>query len=108
MNGVMFNVHTTTIAAYPSFVNVYNTYDRAVTYKFDVYEAVTGASLGSTTQVVQANRVFAMNSTVLHVFITSMTPATQNVMAHHAVFFTGSQGFLPTVIAMSHFCPVTQ
>ncbi|MHB1207138.1 MAG: Vgb family protein, partial [Rhodospirillaceae bacterium] len=55
LNQNVFNVHTSRLAGYPSFIDIHNTNGETTSYTIYVLDSVTGAMIGSTPLVANAN-----------------------------------------------------
>jgi cytochrome c peroxidase len=71
------NVHTNTLATYPSAVVVQNTAAQDKTATFDVYDAITGARVGGYSGLVRANSSWVLTQSTFATATGYQTPASQ-------------------------------
>ncbi len=65
LNSAVFNVHTTQLASFPSYVTVHNYSNQPVLVAMDVYEAATGDLKGTYSMSALANTTYAIPFTTL-------------------------------------------
>jgi hypothetical protein len=117
LNTAVFNVHTTALADYPSFVTVHNFLNTPVTMIMDVYEAATGDLKGTYTASTLANTTYAIpfvtiqneagwspTSAELHGNLIVRTP--NNTSAALAVGQYIYNATLKTYVNMTTVCPI--